>query len=60
MSALLANNPIAQFAADHYELGADSAISGKYHIENSPWHAEIFRALADQKTNAPVSSFNWI
>ncbi len=48
MNELLDNNPIAQFAADHYNLGSDSAISGPYHIENSPWHAEIFRALSDQ------------
>ena len=45
MSDLLKNNPIAKFAADNYVLGADSAISGKYHIENSPFHADVFRAL---------------
>lgn len=41
------SNRILKFAEENYVLGSDSAIGGRYRVENSPWAAEPLRALDD-------------
>lgn len=50
-------NPIISFAEAHYEIGADSSISGPFKLANSPWLRGPFEALADPETRMVTAQF---